>query len=239
MYQAELIRILQQFNELLLCELSIWTRGNHVSGLLIILILLDNGLPVLIDHETWVHLCMLLLFILLLLLDLLLVQEELLLLFLSQLFQELLLLSGLETLKHLQELDILLLLLLLCIHGRAGLLDARVDDILRLALFLLRRHLVDDLLLSALRLGLLLGQERCLLILVFNGLLLGGMMCSTLQSWEEVIEEDTLARLSLSSLALRGLLITTFLRVLGRLAAPTASADRRHVLRVDLGTGTR
>jgi len=34
-------------------------------------------------------------------------------------------------------------------------------------------------------------------------------MSAALESWEEVVEEDALARLSLSSLALRSFLLTT------------------------------
>ena len=109
-------------------------------------------------------------------------------------------------------------LVLLSLHGRVGLLDARVDDVLRLAFFLLGRHLVDDLLLILLLLG---GQESSLLgcELLFSGLvgaLLAGMVvrASALEGWEEVIEQNTLSRLGLSALALGCLLLAALRRAL-------------------------
>ena len=142
----------------------------------------------------------------------------------AELLQELLLLLRWQALEHLKQLHVMLLLLevldlvLLSLHGRVGLLDARVDDVLRLAFFLLGRHLVDDLLLILLLLG---SQESCLLgcELLFSGLvgaLLAGMVvrASALEGWEEVIEQNTLSWLGLSALALGCFLLAALGRAL-------------------------
>lgn len=84
-------------------------------------------------------------------------------------------------------------------------LDARIHDVLTLAFFLLRRHLVDYLLVL---LGLLLGEERLLSCkLILGRVLLHLVVATALKGREEVIEKDALAWLHLSALALGSFLL--------------------------------
>ena len=86
----------------------------------------------------------------------------------------------------------LLNLVLLGLHSCVGLLDARVDDVLRLSFFFLRWHLVDDLLLILLVLS---GHKSSLLSCkLFLCRLVGALLprvvmrASTLEGWEEVVK---------------------------------------------------
>jgi len=130
-----------------------------------------------------------------------------------------------------------MLQLCLLLHSRGALLDARVHDVLALALLLLRRHLVDDLLLLVL--GFLLGEQGRLLSceLIFSTLLLIGVMTATFKSWEEIVEENALAWLDFSTFALGGLLFAIS-RGWFRGTAPTR-AYRWNILGVDLSSGPR
>ena len=148
--------------------------------------------------------------------------QKLLLLLRRQLLKELLLLLRIEALQRCHQLHSLLLELCLLLHRGGTLLDSRIHDILALALFLLWRHLIDDLLLL---LGFLLSQQSCLLSrkLIILGGFLGRMMSTTLKGREEIIEQDTLARLHLSPFALGCLLLA-----IGGARLRCATAARAH-----------
>ena len=146
----------------------------------------------------------------------------------GELLEELLKLLWVEAFDCLHELKSLLMLYLrLLLHVGRALLHSRVDDVLALSLLFLRRNLIDDLLLV---LSLLLSHERSLLRgeLIFCRRLLRGVMTSTLQGGEEVVQQDTLARLDLSPLALRSLLLSIGRSRLGGTAP--ARAQGRDVL---------
>ena len=113
-------------------------------------------------------------------------------------------------------------------------LDSRIHDILTLAFFLLWRHLIDDLLLL---LGFLLSQQSCLLSrkLIILGGFLGRMMPPTLKGREEIIEQDTLARLHLSPFAL-GCLLLAIGGARFRCATAARAHRRNDVLGVNLSS---
>ena len=212
--RTELISILEEFTKLLFRQFDV-----SVSGFILVFAsslvdhhILHNRLAILINSVHLLDAFLLRLHGL----HLLLVDEELFVLLWRQLLQELFLLLRVETLKRLHELHRLLVKHLL-LHRRV--LHPGVHDVLTLALFLLRRHLVDDLFLL---LSLLLGHESSLLgcKLFLRRRLLGRMMTTAFESREEVVEKDALARLHLSPLALGGL----FLAVCGsRLRCATTS----------------
>ena len=134
--QTELVCILQQLDKLLLGKLSASSIRACIAShdrlsLIGVNELALNRLTVLIEHD---HLLVFVAFSLLL--HLLLLDQQLFLLLMAELLQELLLLLRWEALEHLEQLHVMLLLLevldlvLLSLHGRVGLLDARVDDVL-------------------------------------------------------------------------------------------------------------
>lgn len=215
LFLAQLVSVLEQFDQLLLCQLDVRARrlsllvgaAVHLLMMLLHLVAAVHGHDWLPIHIDIVHLLLLvlqvdflflnifliilllqLLLLLLHLLHLLLVDQELLLLLGGELLEEFLLLFGVETLEGLDKLHGLLLQLRLLLHSRGALLDARVDDVLALAFLLLRRYLVDDLLLLVL-VGFLLGEQGRLLgcELIFSSLLLSRVMTTAFESWEEIV----------------------------------------------------
>lgn len=199
LFKTELVCILQQLDKLLFSKLSASSIGACIAShdclsLVGINELALNRLTILIKHD---HLLVIITSFSLLL-HLLLLDQQLFLLLMAELLQELLLLLRGQALQHLEQLHVVLLLLhllnlvLLGLHSCVGLLDARVDDVLGLSFFLLRWHLVDDLLLILL---VLCCQESCLLgCKLFLCRLVGALLprvvmrASTLEGWEEVVE---------------------------------------------------